>query len=736
MKLNAQLTAAALAAAFAAALPAVTASAQEAGAGRLDAVIVSATRSEDTIRDLPISPVIIGEEEIQRHPNSDLGDILERAGIMVDRQYYFGGQVVIRGLSGNISGSDVQSDVLMLLNGHRIGTGSLMRFPAKNIERIEVIRGPAALQFGSASMGGVVNVITRRGKGPVTFFAEAGVGEWDQHEYSGAISGSYGGFDFSAGGSELGRHADYQTGGDGLTYLGTQTKSRSEGSAQVGYTFAERHRLAAIGTWIDLEHFGFTGPIDSMYSTGMGTAPNYQNKTSGTGRFLDLIYEGGTPGGTFSWEARYFTGKDEQGGNAAPLAHYVNKLDGAQARITGEFPEIGTEVTLGYDLTKYDFETSSSNLGKYRYSDQGIYLVFKKYLMEGRLVLSGGARLNMIDTDTPNHGGNDFSENKLTPALGATYVAADWIKIRANYAKGYRAPSVNEMFGRGSTMLGRYYYTFSASPMMPPVNIHTVWLEPNPDLKPQESDSFEIGVDVDRDFFTGSLTLFYSLFKGKIERFDTPYPAYYYEDAVRKWPWIAAAPPNARYTGLPVGFPNSARTATMGGGFSGFAAYASYTNFADAKQLGLEWDLRYDVGRQLGWGLSVTPYSHGTWLPVSKYTSGPENGLRMHKVPRVFTSYGIQLESEERGLFVDVNFLTKSMQRTSVLTSDDLPKDTQPGWTIMNVRFSKTLLDGGNKGTVSLVGLVSNVTDVYYESTPEYPLPGRGFFVGLRYDYR
>ncbi|MDR1042001.1 MAG: TonB-dependent receptor [Deltaproteobacteria bacterium] len=692
--------------------------------GRLRDVVVTATRTAEQIRDLPISPVIIDEEEIARNPNSDLGQILERAGIMVDRTTYLGGMVSIRGLQSNITGTDVQSDVLMLLNGHRIGTGNLMRFPAKNIERVEIVRGPAALQYGSASMGGVLNVITRRGAGPVTAFAEAGIGSWDQHDYAAGISGEYGGWDFSFGAAEMGRHQDY-TVPDGRTYYDTETKSRSEASAQVGYTFAERHRLSAIGTFVDLEQYGSAGTIASSQNFRAGGG----GKQSSTGRFLEFSYEGGDQSGNYSWEARYFTGKDEI------YNSQYNNIYGGTARLSGYWPTVGLELTAGYDFTKYDYHTTSSNLGQYKYMDQGAYLVFKKYLMEGRLIVTGGLRLNDIDTDTPDNGGHDFAETKITPALGASFMATEWLKLRANYARGYRAPSANEMFGEGVTMVGR----FSFGAPRPPFTTSSpngVFLVPNPDLRPQESDSFEIGVDVDRDTFTASLTLFYSLFKAKIERQDEQYPPYVYAEALEKWPWIADYPAfqSQTLTGWRAGFPGPVM---MANGFPrAFSAYASYVNYGSAKQLGVEWLVRWDVGRLLGSPVSVTPYSMGTWLPTAEYTSGPENGSKMRKVPEIFTSYGLEIESPEQGLYLDFNFQTKTKQRTSPMISNPAAQDFQPGWTVMNIRAKKTLIESPSLGTVSLIALVSNVTDVYYEVTSGYPLPGRAFYAGLRYDFR
>ncbi|MDR1545836.1 MAG: TonB-dependent receptor [Deltaproteobacteria bacterium] len=701
--------------------------AQNDSPGRLDTVVVSATRVEDRLRDLPISPLVIDEKTINRRPNVDLGDLLEDAGILVDRQYYLGGQAVLRGLSGNISGTDVQSDVLMLLNGHRIGLASMLRFPAKNIERVEVLRGPAALQYGSAAMGGVVNVVTKRGAGPFSAFAETGLGSFGHYDAAVGFSGRTGDWDYSAAFSYLEQTDDYVTGQD-QRYLGTTTDGRTEVSVQLGRTFQERHRVGLIFNHLDLDKYGFTGSIQDMNNvSAMTREANYLARTAGTSNFLDLSYDGGTESGRFAWQVKGFVGRDEQFGRTVNNSHN-NDVQGAQARLTGRFDEVAAEVTLGFDWTEYDFDTASANLSEYLYTDLGGYLMAKKTFLDGRLVVTGGARLNHVKSETAVRGGHVFSETKVTPALGGSFMLADWFKLRANYAQGYRAPSLNELYGSGSTMVGRITAASNSNSVY-----QNVWLTPNLDLRPQQSDSFELGADVDLENFTGSLTVFYSIFKNKIERFDTPYPNLPAEKAAAAaiYPSLARMPDTMynAFRGRPLGFPDPNTFMPP------YVAWAQYVNFGDARMAGLELFAKWDLGHTLGWGPSLSPYFSGTWLPTAKYVSGPDDGLRMRKTPKFFASYGLEFEALDQGLWVDLNLLTKSKQRTTNLTSDPNVQDPQPGWTVVNLRAEKTLVELERAGRLSIQLEFSNIFDEYYESYPSYPLPGRGFYLGLRWDY-
>jgi vitamin B12 transporter len=65
----------------------------------------------------------------------------------------------------------------------------------KNIERVEIIRGPASVQYGSAAIGGVVNVITRQGKDIPKVFVEGVLGSFGHEEGSAGLSGKHKGFE-------------------------------------------------------------------------------------------------------------------------------------------------------------------------------------------------------------------------------------------------------------------------------------------------------------------------------------------------------------------------------------------------------------------------------------------------------------------------------------------------------------------------------------------------------------
>jgi vitamin B12 transporter len=681
----------------------------------LDTVVVSATRTDESLRDLPISPVVIDQETIARQPNTDLGRLLESAGIVVDRQSPEGGQVMIRGMLGNLIGSDVQSNILMLFNGHRIGTSNMLRFPSKNIERIEVVRGPAGLQYGSAAMGGVVNVITKRGRGDFSGYAESGLGSFGKYDLNLGFSGATeNGFDYSFGYYQMEQSKDFEVGG-GETYKGTGGDLKVESSANLGYTFNEKHRLGLIYNYLEVQDYGFPGTIASTRpSTLRPTDPGYIPpsqflRTGGQSYFADLSYEGASETDRFNWRANYFTGRDHTIGQVQP---FVNDINGASAQLTGNFDEINTSVTLGFDWTDYDFTEHAriKTMNGYQYQDMGGFLMTNVKFLEDRLVFSGGGRLNYYKNETSDDGGHQFSDTVFTPSFGVSYMAADCLKIRSNYAQGYRAPAAPEMYGEGRHMPGRYSFMGG--------RYNAVWLVPNYDLKPQKIDSVELGLDVEKDGFTGSLTAFYAKYKNKIERGETQPPP---------WPGgLPGVPP--MLNGLPVFFPT-------GDPGTPFVGIAQYINFSDARTAGLEWALRWDAGQTYDWGFTLAPYSRGTYLLQNEYKGGEFDGKKMAKTPDYYVSNGLELELPDQGLWVDFNVLTKGRQRAGLMTTVVDPNEWQSGWSTANLRVKKELGEIYDRGRVSLQGELLNVFDKYYEPYDGYPQPGRAFYLGLRLDY-
>jgi len=134
-------------------------------------VVVSATRTETELKDVPNSVSVVTQEQIERQPTPTVADLLKDIpGVQVLDQSVAGvKRVTIRGES--------PSRVLILVDGQKIGEqksmdGSMILMDLNDVERVEVIKGPASVLHGSEAIGGVVNIITKKGgKKPIQLSA-------------------------------------------------------------------------------------------------------------------------------------------------------------------------------------------------------------------------------------------------------------------------------------------------------------------------------------------------------------------------------------------------------------------------------------------------------------------------------------------------------------------------------------------------------------------------------------
>jgi len=152
----------------------------------LEEVVVTATKTEETRKDVPNSIIIMDEIDVQESPAKSLGELLaNELGIDWRTQGNFGGaaeMIHIRGMSGNATQVFVNG---VNINSPSLGIADVGRIPLNTIERIEVVKGSGSLLNGSGAMGGTINIITKRPKREKTDLTiNAGYGSQDTYQLS------------------------------------------------------------------------------------------------------------------------------------------------------------------------------------------------------------------------------------------------------------------------------------------------------------------------------------------------------------------------------------------------------------------------------------------------------------------------------------------------------------------------------------------------------------------------
>jgi vitamin B12 transporter len=199
-----------------------------------------------------------------------------------------------------------------------------------------------------------------------------------------------------------------------------------------------------------------------------------------------LNYAGNTIDKAFDWSASYSFGSDDR---EYPSYGYTatteNRVFNAQTGYTAKF----VSLSVGVDYLRYKSQPYIWQPEENIKEDTGVYFTGRLRLLNERLIFSAGGRYDSYSTrggvlpeqDYGNFGGS----------VGAAYLPVEWLKLRVNYAEGFRVPSTAQMSGGNTTA-------------------------PNPDLKPEKSKTVEFGTDINWNFIAASLTYFHSNWDDKI----------------------------------------------------------------------------------------------------------------------------------------------------------------------------------------------------------------------------
>lgn len=623
----------------------------------METVVVTAGRVAEKQKTLTNNVTVIDSETIENSAARDLAELLADQGLYVRSYPGTLASVGIRGFRTNTTGNDLTSKVLILLDGRRAGTGNLAKIMTKNVERVEVIRGPASVQYGSSAVGGIVNVITRQGSGTPSAFVEGTLGSWRYEEGSLGGQGEVKGLDFSVAGTNS-TMEDYQT-ANGETYQNTGFKEKQDLSLNVGYNFNPKNRLGVIYTSFSVDEAG------SPYYLSQNDLYSYVDKSNYS---LDAIYTGGTAEDRFSWKVRYFDGKDKDK-YTSPLYAYVSEdvtdRKGAQAQITADL-DIAT-ITGGVDWVNYEIE-STDTPKRSSYDNPAGFLLAKARLLEERFIVSAGGRYDSYEVEVKEGQGQKESDEHFSPNVGLAYLITENLKVRANYGQAFVMPGAMQL-------AGDFTDTSSGARIVG-----------NPNLSPEKSSTWEGGVDFTNRGLFASLTYFYTDFEDKIE--------------------MVAAPGGA----------------------------SSWDNLGEAKIAGLEGEFNVDLGAVNNWDFELRPYVRFTYL--TQYED-EATGKDLKYTPDWAASYGIAFSHWE-GFSATFNVSYTGEQLVedweNQVWPDPVKEVTLGSSTVASLTVSKTLLSSDQWGKLTLKGDITNLFNEDYAYVKGYPMPGRSFFLGLRYD--
>lgn len=218
-------------------------------ANQLDDVTVTGTRSPMKLSDVAADLTVIHRDTIERQGFGNLATLLRNVA---------GVQMTSNGGPGNttslfLRGAETRHTVVLVdgvrVDGQSSGGASWQNLPVSQIERIEVLKGPASALYGSDALGGVVQIFTRKGSGRAQLDMGIGGGNLGQAKADIGISGGSTVFDY-AGSLAVDRATGFNvyTRGDNKSFNPDRDGWRNySGSLRLGGRVAEGQRLEFVG---------------------------------------------------------------------------------------------------------------------------------------------------------------------------------------------------------------------------------------------------------------------------------------------------------------------------------------------------------------------------------------------------------------------------------------------------------------------------------------------------------
>lgn len=422
-------------------------------------IVVTATRTAQTADESLVPVHVITRDQIEQSQARSVEELLSGlAGIdsTVSGGY---GKTTSLYLRGTGSGH-----VLVLIDGVRAGSATLgstqfESLPVSEIDRIEVVRGPASSLYGSDAIGGVIQIFTRRASKPFQVDAEAGYGTHDTGSAAAGVSGETGDTRYSLRASRFHTGGfDAQRNGAPTPYGPTQNLPDRDGYTNTAASFNLSRRFAngatleagALESRGDAEYDGFYARTQSgqrAISAKAGISPlsAWRSQLS-VGTYLDVAdnyYTDNTLGSRI--ETRRETAGWQNDFTLAEKQIVTAGLDALTEEVGG---------TIAYSETKRDNTAG-----------------YLQYLGEfGAVSLQLGGRRDHSSDYGDTNTGQAVLGVRLSPTL----------RLTAAHGTAFKAPTFNDLYWPADS------YTYSGI---------TYISVGNPALLPEESRSSEIGLD-------------------------------------------------------------------------------------------------------------------------------------------------------------------------------------------------------------------------------------------------
>jgi outer membrane receptor for ferrienterochelin and colicins len=442
---------------------------------RLDEVVVTGSKLETPAWDATVPTQVVPRERIEDTATIDVENVLgEIPGLYVRKNELFGlGASTVR-----MQGAD-PNKVAILVDGRRFRGGidgivDLRDIPANNIERVEVIRGPASSLYGSDAMAGVINIITRQGTKEPTGEAVGALGSFHRKFAAASHGWSKGPVRWFLSGLRDEFRLFEQYGDVSAQYSGAnqkETQNRDQVGLRLDADLAPRHGITLFPSYQQQKD-----PTSHNRNNTLGG--EWRWDTSETSRLT-------------SWVNRYgFDRRNDLVGfqEDSEYADYE-----AESRWTTQLPPTraweGNFVTLGtrgriQTLDQTTLEVVGAGSSFQPHVKESVWQV-SPFLQTDALVSEQWSFL--LGSSFDWHEGYGLDVN---PRFTATYRPWPIFRLSATVGRGFRAPDLTQLYALDVNAGGLYA------------------LVGNPDLEPETDLAYQLEAGIRTTGVDAFLTLF------------------------------------------------------------------------------------------------------------------------------------------------------------------------------------------------------------------------------------
>ncbi len=479
----------------------------------LDELVVTATRTGKSLKDVPVITRVVTAREIENKGIDNIQSLLESSLPGIEFQRHGTSQDVdVQGLGGR--------NILVLIDGERLagetrGNVDYERINTADIQKVEIVKGASSALYGSQAMGAVINIITKSNQEKV--YAEVSseiktmsernftdISPQDQHselkrnldrsnsEYN-LLFGfnlkswkaktvinwkNTDGYNLYDSDSLSKKYIDYDTiinNPKNTRPLGIEGGKQFSVSQKLSYIFNKNLKAEADVKYYKRHKYDFykeDKKHDYFDDFGYGVKLFYDNKKNATAVFSlsSDIYN------KYDYKERLYK---------ADL-NYKDRFLNPKAVFTYQLKN--HQLLVGTEFLRKALTTDMFEYGELIDKTSNTYTVFLQddIKWNDRISMVVGARGQY----------NSAFHFQFTPKISLMYALKDW-RLRANYAMGYRAPGLKELYMNWN-------------------HLDMFMIEGNPNLLPETNHYTSVSAEYTKNNFNASFSVFSNIFKNKI----------------------------------------------------------------------------------------------------------------------------------------------------------------------------------------------------------------------------